>query len=145
MDILRFQGDYTNKGTTFNSGQEWEVLDSYEAMYDKDPCDDCPPAITRFYRFIYPIDGITYTAPESIVVIIPQHTTNNRTPTTQEEKWKTKVTRDQIKLLYDKEDYVRAAKEFHGIDIGAKKREDQADYSHYYPLSIYLERRSYEG
>ena len=143
MSIVRFQGSYTNNGVTFNEGQEWEVLDSYEALHRKDGCNDCPALITRFYRFKYK-DGKTYTVPEYMVVIIEEHTTNNRTETTQEEKWKRKVTRDQITTLYEKEDYVKAAKEFMGINIAAKERQDQADYAITYPLSAYLEARSYD-
>jgi hypothetical protein len=142
MSIVRFQASYTNQGVTFSPGQEWEMVDKYESLL-KDPCSDCPPKITMFYRFKY-IDDKIYTAPEDVVVIIDNHTSNNRTLTTQEEKWDRKVTRDQIKLIYEKEDYVRAAKEFQGIDIAAKERQDQADYEFNFPLSAYLEKRSYE-
>lgn len=138
MSIVRFQTSYTDQGVTFNAGQEWEMIDMYTGLLD-DPCDDCPPKLTKFYRFKYPVDDKIYTAPETVVVIIDKHTTNNRTATTQQEKWDAKVTRDQIAVIYDKEDYVKAAEEFMGLNIAAKKRQDQADYQKIWPTSAYFE------
>jgi hypothetical protein len=142
MSILRFVEDFKTDGVTFNTSQEWEMYDSYTGIWQ--PGGDDTQEYVLFYRFIYPKDGKTYTVPEWIVVVIDEHTTNNRVETTQKEKWDKKVTRDQIKSLYGKEDYVKAAKEFMGINIAAKQRQEQTDYAYYYPLSAALERRSYE-
>lgn len=138
MSTLRFVEDYKTDGVTFNTSQEWEVYDSYTGLYQ--PGDDETQSYELLYRFVYPKDDKIYTVPEWVVVIIDKHTTNNRVETTQKEKWDKKVTRDQITTIYDKEDYVKAAKEFMGLDIAAKKRMDQADYAYTYPLSPYLKK-----
>lgn len=142
MEILRFVGSWTDKGVTFSEGQEWDVYDSYKGIYQEG--NDFTQEWVLYYRFIYPKDGILYTVPEWLVVIIQDHTSNNRTATTQAEKWDKKVTRDQIEQPDGKQDYVEAAKEFMGINIAAKTRQDQADYAGMYPLSVYLQKRSYD-
>ncbi len=140
MSILRFIEDYESDGVWFNVSQEYEIYDSYNGIAD-DKCVDCEPEIdfkqswVKFYRFINPEDQKIYTVQEKAVTIIEQHT-NTQVETSVQQDWDEKVTTDQIKTIYKKEDYVKAAKEFRGINIAAKERQDKADYA--FPLSTTL-------
>ena len=88
-------------------------------------CDGCD-RIGTIYRI--EIDSVFYAVPEDYVVEGTALNSVNVNQFNTTNTWDKKVIQDMIEIL-GKNDYVKAAKIYLGRDIGAKKRQDQADYA----------------
>lgn len=137
-NLIKFQTKWiADDGTIFYEWSEWEYIDTYEAIREEEDdsgldegtnryINDCQGLYVRYYRVER--DSIIYSIPEDVITIIDRNTNTNY-PEGVRQAWQDEVTRDELLNYYDKEDYVKATKDFLGIDIGAKKRADKADYA----------------
>lgn len=128
-DFIRLTGNYeTPDGYLFQSGQELEFMDKYAAEIS-DTCEN-PYDQEFWYRVM--VNSIIHKIPSTHIVEINRHTSGNNINSFNTRKtWHERVTEDAIQFHYDgKKDFVKAAKEFLGVDISAKKRADQADYAY---------------
>jgi hypothetical protein len=66
--------------------------------------------------------------PESCVALLPGDDPRGETPSPLETMYEY-IVRDPTEAILGKKDTVKAAMEFLGVDIGAKPRQDQADYN----------------
>ena len=137
-NLLKIQYRWVAKdGHVFYEWQEHEYIDSYEGIapvefeggLDSGVFDienECDPLYSRFYRV--KVNDFIYSIPEKVIVLIDKHT-NTDYPKGTKKAWQDKVMHDELLYYYPKEDYVKAGKDFLGIDISAKKRSDKADYA----------------
>lgn len=124
-NIIRFNSNVKIDGQLFQFGQEWPFYDKYEGIIVDPECDGCD-RLGVIYRV--EIDGTFYPVPEIYVVEGTALNSVNVNQFNTTNTWDKKVTQDMIEVL-GKDDYVKAAKIYLGRNIGAKKRQDQADYS----------------
>lgn len=132
-NIIRFVADYNTDYDFFYEGQEYEYYDKYWGL--NTPMEECCNPMSWIYRIINTsaltgFDNI----PEEYVIELNEYTEESNhdahSRKSREEQWGDTVTTDEITKYYEVEDYVKAAKEFLGIDISAKDREDQCDYAY---------------
>ena len=128
MKDIRFIENFTDEHREFITGELFEYHDYYIGEYF-DPCLQCNINPMKIYRV--KIDDLMHHIPEIFVVPLSMPNEKDRLSHTEggfEQNWVNYVTTDEIERL-GRNDYVKAAKEFLKIDISAKKRIDQADYS----------------
>ena len=114
----------------FIEGQQYEYTSTI--MDEESDCFDCK-GLHRKYSHLYVkfylvvIGGTTYYLPQDMIAKIDFVETASTDMSTRKEKYEKEGMTD----AYVKDgDYVKAAKRLFGINIGAKKKNDQADYAH---------------
>ncbi len=114
----------------FIEGQQYDYTSTM--MDEEFDCWDCK-GLRRQYSHLYikfyivVIDGTSYYLPDDMIAKIDFVETADTDMTTRKEKYEAEMMTD---AYVTDGDYVKAAKKLFGINIGAKKSNDQADYAH---------------
>lgn len=133
-NIIRFNSDYKDHtGYQFLFGQEYQYVDKYTGRINVGNNGDVCFRNGIVYRILI---GTTYHhIPETVVVeASAKDISYNNDPeknineVSTAKTWNDEQKTDEIEKLGEN-DYVKAAKEYLGKSIGAKKIQDQADYS----------------